>query len=185
MGLFMMMSGVANSSRSAVETALREFATSQGGTLEAIDSSDNSFKAVLIAESGKHVVVIYPSDFMQWDEASEYLSRTLSTSVFSFHIHDGDLWMYALYFRGTKIDQFNPIPAYWDDGIADNERRSWAGNADAVCRHWPEVTPEAIREYFACWNLLEMAPGKAYADDEFSFNDCWQVTDFMRRVGLV
>jgi len=39
-------------------------------------------EALLLAESGSRVTVIYPSDFMKWDEASEYLSRTLGTSVF-------------------------------------------------------------------------------------------------------
>ena len=100
MGLFLAMSGVANSTKAAVEDALRAYATERGGTLEAVGASANPSEALLIAESGDQVTVMYPGEFVQWDEASQYLSKTLGTSVFSFHIHDEDLWMYILFSKG-------------------------------------------------------------------------------------
>jgi len=107
------MSGVANSSQSAVEAALRNYAIERGGALEAIGSSTDPSEALLITDSGNHITVMYPGEFVQWDDASQFLSRTLDTSVFSLHIHDEDLWMYVLFSKGEQVDQFNPISNYW------------------------------------------------------------------------
>ena len=153
MGLFLAMSGVANATRAAVEDALRAYATEKGGTLEAVDTSADLSDALLIAESGSHVTVMYPSEFMQWDDASEYLSRTLGTSVFSLHIHDEDLWMYILFSKGEQVDQFNPIPDYWQRKMPKSEKQLWAGNAAVVAQHWPGVTPESIGNYLFEWDL--------------------------------
>lgn len=185
MGLFLAMSGVANSNRAAVEEALRGYATERGGTLETVGTSTDSSEALLITESGGHVTVMYPGEFVQWDDASQYLSNTLHTTVFSLHIHDEDLWMYVLFSKGEQVDQFNPIPDYWDEKMPDAERRAWAGNAAIVAQHWPSVVPEAIRNYLFEWDLEAEDSDNAYSDDEFSYNDCWQVTDFMHRLGLV
>jgi hypothetical protein len=185
MGLFLAMSGVANSNRAAVEEALRAYATERGGTLETVGTSSDPSEALLIAESGGYVTVMYPGEFVQWDDTSQYLSNTLHTSVISLHIHDEDLWMYVLFSKGEQVDQFNPIPDYWDDKVSDAERRAWAGNAAIVAQHWPGVLPEAIRDYLYEWDLEAEDSDNAYADDEFPYNDCWQVTDFMHRLGLV
>ena len=45
--------------------------------------------------------------------------------------------------------------------------------------------PESIREYLHEWDLEADDSDLAYDDDQFPYNDCWQVTDFMRRLGLV
>ena len=46
------------------------------------------------------------------------------------------------------------------------------------------LVPEAISNYLFQWDLNEYDSDNAYADDEFPYNDCWQITDFMRRLGL-
>ncbi len=184
MGLFLAMSGVANSNRAAVEEALRAYATERGGTLETVGKSTDPSDALLIADLGNHVTVMYPDEFVQWDEASQYLSKALNTSVVSLHIHDEDLWMYVLFSKDEQVDQFNPIPDYWSDKLSDAERQAWAGNAAIVAQHWPGLVPEAISNYLFQWDLNEYDSDNAYADDEFPYNDCWQITDFMRRLGL-
>jgi hypothetical protein len=185
MGLFLAMSGVANASGAVVEEALRSYATERGGNLEAVDPSADLSDALLIAESGSHVTVMYPSDFMKWDDASQYLSKTLGTAVFSLHIHDEDLWMYTLFSKGEQVDQFNPIPDYWSKRMPNVEKQMWAGNAAIVAQHWPGLVPESIRNYLFEWDLDEEDSDNAYDDDQFPYNDCWQVTDFMHRLGLV
>ena len=184
MGLFLAMSGVANSTRVAVEDALRAYATERGGTLETIGTSTDPSDALLIAESGSHVTVMYPGEFVQWDEASQFLSRTLGTAVFSLHIHDEDLWMYVLFAKGEQVDQFNPIPNYWQRKMPEVDRQAWSGNASLVAQHWPGVVPESIGNYLCEWDLDEGDSDNAYAHDQFPYNDCWQVTDFMHRLGL-
>lgn len=185
MGLFLAMSGVANASRAAVEEALRSYAVERNGTLGSLAPSTDLSEALLIAESGSHVTVMYPSDFMKWDDASEHLSRALGTSVFSLHIHDEDLWMYLLFVKGEQVDQFNPIPDYWQRKMPKGDKQIWAGNAAVVAQHWPGLVPESIREYLYVWDRDEEDPDLGYDDDQFPYNDCWQVTDFMRRLGLV
>lgn len=184
MGLFLAMSGVANASRAAVEEALRAYATEKGGTLDAVAPSTDLSEALLIAESGHHVTVLYPSDFVKWDDASEYLSKRLDSSVVSLHIHDEDLWMYVLFSKGDPVDQFNPIPDYWQRKMPKSDKQVWAGNAAVVAQHWPGLEAESIREYLHEWDLDEDDSDLAYDDDQFPYNDCWQMTDFMHRLGL-
>jgi len=128
--------------------------------------------------------VLYPWEFLEWDEASRQLSSQLSVPVFSFHIHDEDLWMFVLYDRGEQVAQFNPLPEYWDDGIPDEERASWSGDAATIASRIPGVEIDAISPYLRHWDLDEEAPGKAFPEDQFHFHDCWQMCDFMRKIGL-
>ena len=153
--------------------------------MESVGPSADLSDALLIADSGNHVTVMYPCDFVKWDEASEHLSKALGTSVVSLHIHDEDLWMYVLFSKGEQIDQFNPIPDYWSRKMPKSEKQVWAGNAAVVAQHWPGLAPESIREYLHEWDLDAEDSDLAYADDEFPYNECWQMTDFMGRLGLV
>jgi hypothetical protein len=185
MGLFLAMSGVANANRAAVAEALRAYAAEKKGTLETVGPATDLSDALLIADSGDHVTVMYPNDFMKWDEASAYLSKALDTSVFSLHIHDEDLWMYVFYSKGEPVDQFNPLPGYWSRNMPKSEKQVWAGNAAVVAQHWPGLAAESIRDYLYEWDRDEEDSDNAYDDDQFPYNDCWQVTDFMHRLGLV
>ena len=173
MGLFLAMSGVAKSSRAAVEEALRAYATERGGNLEAVKTFADPSDALLIAESAGHVTVMYPGDFLKWDDASQYLSKMLNTSVFSLHIHDEDLWMYILFAKGEQVDQFNPIPNYWQRKMPKSDKEMWSGNAAVVAQHWPNLVSESIRAYLVEWDLNEGDSDIAYADDQFPYNECW------------
>ena len=185
MSLFLAMSGVANASRATVEEALRAYAAQRGGSLDAADASADPSDALLIAESGSHVTVMYPGEFVQWDDASQHLSKALDTSVFSLHIHDEELWMYVLFAKGEQVDQFNPVPDYWQKKMPKSDKLVWAGNAVVVAQHWPGVVSESICNYLFEWDRDVGDSDNAYDDDEFPFNDCWQMTDFMGRLGLV
>ena len=129
---------------------------------------------------------MYPGNFFDWDDASLFLSLELRMPVFSFHIHDGDLWMYSLFAAGEVVDQFCPVPDYWGE-LDDSERSSWFGNADEVACHVPTLSPAAISRYLVHWgdDVFESnTRTKAYQDDEFYYGDDWQLVDFMRRLGL-
>ena len=128
---------------------------------------------------------MYPGDFLKWDDASQYLSKALGTSVFSLHIHDEDLWMYILFAKGEQVDQFNPIPNYWQRKMPKSDKQIWSGNAAVVAQHWPGLVSESICEYLVEWDLNEGDSDNAYADDQFPYNECWQMTDFMHRLGLI
>jgi hypothetical protein len=184
MGEFLAMSGVAGRTRKDVARALREFASSKDGEMENAPAQAELFEHLIISgdEDGP-VTVHYPSGFFGWDEASSFLSASLNAPVFSLHIHDGDLWMYVLFANGEEVDHFNPIPDYWSAEPSPEERSIWAGDAKIVARYW-SVDPASVEKYLVTWDLEDDDAGKAYESDQFPINECWQLTDFMRSVGL-
>ncbi len=109
------------------------------------------------------------------------LSRKLGVAAFACHIHDDDLWLYEFYLSGELVDKFNTIPSYWEE-LPPDEEAKWRGDADLLTRHWPGLSADSIRRYLVHHSDDDWS-AKAYLDDEFSCGDCWQVTDFLRKIG--
>jgi hypothetical protein len=186
MGLFLSMSGVVGATHLEVLSSLERYATLNMGELvqEALTTQDNN--CLVISDGVIGVTVLYPGEFYEWDEASSFLSKETGKPVFSFHIHDGDLWMYVLFENGLVVDQFNPIPDYWQE-VDAKERQRWRGNATEVAMRVPALSKESIAKYLIAWDddILESDERKkAYPDDEFFYGDDWQLVDFMKRLGL-
>ena len=184
MGLFLAMSGIVGAKKQAVEHALSSFVRTRDGAFRRTTRSTEEPNTLVLLDHESKCSVLYPWGFLEWDEASRHLSSELSAPVFSFHIHDEDLWMFVLFDRGEPVAQFNPLPEYWDDGISDDEKASWAGDAAKIATHVPGVTADAIGPYLRHWDFDDEHPGKAFPDDQFHFQDCWQMCDFLKRVGL-
>jgi len=186
MGLFLSMSGVIGGDADAVVTALSAYAVGHGGSMAAAKLTTDDGDCLVVSEGIGGVSVLYPREFMDWDDAAACLSRELGKPVFSFHIHDGDLWMYILYESGEVVDQFNPIPDYWAE-LSDEERQSWQGNAAEVAKRVPGLSPDRIAPYLVQWSddLLETEElPKAFPEDEFHVGEDWQLVDFMRKLDL-
>jgi hypothetical protein len=186
MGLFLSMSGVMGGDEDSVVDALRSYAEDNRGLLEEKELTAEEEGCLVVSAGTGGVTVLYPSDFFDWDSAAQYLSTRLGRPVFSFHIHDGDLWMYLLYQNGKVVDQFNPLPDYWEE-LENDERQAWKGNATAVAQRIPGLAPQQITRYLVQWGdeMLE-APErkKAYPTDRFYYGDDWQLVDFMGKLGL-
>jgi len=182
MGLFLSLSGVIGKSKDDVEKSIGNYLqTVQGGIEKAnVENDDNNFCA--IAESDGGTTIMYPSYFLEWDECSKFMSRDMNAPVFSCHIHDGDFWMYILFFNGEIKDQFMPIPDYFDEHISSDELDSWKGDAAVLARYVPNLKQESVEKYLVRWDLDEEEQ-KAYKDDEFTNCD-WQLVDFMKKLGL-
>lgn len=186
MGLFLSMSSVVGSDEESVVKMMRAYAEDHDGSLEEADLTSDDEGCLVISQGVAGVTVLYPGDFFDWDDAAQYLSGLLDKTVFSFHIHDGDLWMYVLYDKGEVVDQFNPIPDYWEE-LDDDERKSWQGNPAEVARRIPKLTIEQIAKYLVPWgdDVFESPERKkAYATDQFYYGDDWQLVDFMGKLGL-
>jgi hypothetical protein len=143
-------------------------------------------QCLIVGEAAGGATVIYLDGFLGWDAASQVLSEQLDKPVFSFHIHDGDFWMYLLYEKGAVVDQFNPVPDYWE-AIDAGERRSWLGDAAKVASRVPGLSPEEIARYLVPWDdlvALWKEPRKAYGTDRFHYGEDWQLIDFMEKLGL-
>lgn len=184
MGLFLAISGIINADKTAVEAALREFVNTRGGSIQKAPKSIEEVNTLVLLANNSNCSVLYPFSFFEWDEASRFLSEYLDVPVFSFHIHDEDLWMFVLFHKGQQAAQFNPLPEYWGDNISEAERASWSGNARDIALHVPGLTVDSISPYLRHWDLEDKKPGKAFPEDQFHFNDCWQMCDFMRKVGV-
>lgn len=181
MGLFLAISSIVGAQTSEVQACVADYVAGRGGTLErGADGLSEDQEARLLESSGG-VTFVYPDGFCEWDDVSAKLSADLGKPTFSFHIHDGDLWMFILFVDGREAAQFNPIPDYWGDLGAD-ERAIWLPSADAVARYVPGARAQELAPYLVEWPD-EGLPGKAHPDDEFEYID-WQVVDFMRRLGF-
>ena len=185
MGEFVAMSGVSKASRRDVLQCLEEFAVSHGGKMAPAPDGQPFDHLILDGEDFGPITVMYPDGFFGWDEAASHLSKSLGVPVISLHIHDGDLWMYVLYRDGEEVDQFNPIPDYWSEDLSPEERSSWAGDAGVVAENWDGIDAASIERYLMTWDLDDVEPGKAYEDDEYPMGDCWQLMDFIRKLGLI
>ena len=184
MGLFLAMSGVVGGDQASVQEALLAYAAEHGGSLVEAELTTNDEGCLVICQGVAGSTVFYPSDFFDWDLASERLSLQLRKPVFSFHIHDGDLWMYVLYEDGVVVDQFNPLPDYWNK-IDEDERQVWRGNANEVAKRVPGLLPEQIANYLIPWHDDEWESTlqkKAYPDDKYHFGDDWQLVDFIKKL---
>lgn len=184
MGEFLAMSGVSNATRRDVLECLEKFAAAHGGKLTPEPGGQPFDHLILTGEDFGPITVMFPGDFFDWDEASRYLSVTLGVPVISLHIHDGDLWMYVLYRDGQEIDQFNPIPDYLSEDLSAEEFSIWAGDAAVVADNWDGVDASSIEKYLVTWDLDDDEPVKAYEDDQNPIGDCWQIVDFMGKLGL-
>jgi hypothetical protein len=184
MGNFLALSGVIGKTHNEVFTSLTNYANSIGGGIQEDNTlnSDND-NCCIIEEANGNTTIFYPAGYIEWDDSSEFISRELNAAVFSLHIHDGDLWMYLLYNNGKVVDQFNPIPDYWDENITEEEIESWRGNASVVTKYVCYIKPKDIENYLVRWNLDEEESAKAYPTDEFTKEE-WQLVDFMTKLKL-
>lgn len=184
MGTFASLSGVIGKSYEEVLSSLKNYTASAGGGLQPADhpkSYDDN--CCILKESYGNTTIHYPYNYTEWDNSSEFISRELNTTVFSFHIHDGDFWMYVMYCNGEVVDQFNPVPDYWEENISDEEIESWKGDAETIARYVSYINAGDIRNYLIRWNLDDEENAKAYPDDECSKED-WQLLDFMKKLKL-
>jgi hypothetical protein len=183
MGMFLSMTSVVGKTKAEVVDSLSNYAKTVGGGLEKENLSIDNNNCCAIEEDKGNTTIFNPYAYLEWDNSSEFISRDLNAPVFSFHIHDGDLWVYVLYVNGETVDQFNPLPDYWEENISEEEIRSWSGNARTIANYVSSVKPTDIERYLVRWDLEGEENKKAYADDEFVQED-WQLLDFMRKLDL-
>ena len=184
MGLFMSFSGVIGATSEKIQKVLMDYVAGDSGTFELCDAVTMLGPDTgVITKDLPNTTIIYPGDFLEWDELSYIISDELSVPVFSFHIHDGDFWMYTLFHDGNIVDKFLPVPEYWEE-LDDEEKAGVKGNAEQLASVIPTLSVDAVKNYLAEWDINCLGESKAYSDDEFAIGDCWQLCDFMKKIGL-
>ncbi|MBS1597308.1 MAG: hypothetical protein JST75_03725 [Bacteroidetes bacterium] len=183
MGMFLSITSVVGKLQSEVANSLSNYAKSVGGGLEQGDIDIDSENFCVIEEADSNTTIFNPNAYLEWDDSSRFISTELNAPVFSFHIHDGDLWMYVLFVNGEIVDQFNPIPDYWEENITEEEIQSWRGNPTIVAKYVNSLKQTEIEKYLVRWDSESEGSKKAYSDDEFAQED-WQLLDFMKKLKL-
>ena len=169
MGLFLQM-GAVTAPAEDTRDALRRIAPDL--SIELVPGND-----------GK-TLVMFPEYADGVSETCRKASDELSCPVFYLHVHDGDLWLYELFDCGHDVDRFNTDPDYWGE-ISAAERSRWQGNPEVIAQVWPEIEEGDVRRYLVDHSRGDFDPdAKAYATDKFSYWDCWQLSDFMAKLGV-
>lgn len=65
------------------------------------------------------------------DKLAKQLSKQLSCGVFSWNVHDDDIFYYTLFEDGKRRDEFNSIPDYFDP-VSKAERNRLRGKQEAL-----------------------------------------------------
>lgn len=177
------MTSVVGKTSAEVQKSLSDFAHAECGGLEAATLTIDNDNCCVITEEHGNTTIFNPYAYLEWDKSAKFISADLGAAVFSFHIHDGDLWMYTLYVNGDPVDQFNPIPDYWDENMTPAEVSEWRGDPLLISATMGSVTPGEIEKYLVRWDLDAEERIKAYPDDEFAQED-WQLADFMKKLKL-
>ena len=131
-------------------------------------------------------LILLNEDCAEGEAFARFASQEDGDAVLYLHIHDEALWMYRLFCCGVEKDRFCPIPDYWEDGMEREEYDSWSGDAEKLERYIGGFHAGEVERYLTIWTD-EMFEGrqarKAYAGDEYGYADCWQMADFLRRIG--
>ncbi len=132
-------------------------------------------------------IVLFNEDCCGYEELAIQLSDGLPSPVLLLYIYDEDFWGYYFYEKGVELDQFSPMPDYFED-CSPQEMQCCAGKSALLARYF-SVEQGSIERYLRQWTQdmvvqYEEDEGKAYPDDEFGQCDCWQMADFMRKLGF-
>lgn len=135
--------------------------------------------------------VLFNDDVLGYETLADALSRKTGAAVLLLYIYDDDYWGYHFYENGKELDCFSPVPDYFDEPPETKEK--YTGNPGLVAKYFG-VREDAIKNYYRCWRALweeettqeipqEDADETAYPEDEYCYGDCWQMADFMEKLG--
>lgn len=175
MGLFLQTAILKNNTLSGIEGCMKEIEEEYPDMcLKADDFKYHNYKDA--------IGILFNDGAAGFEPLAQVLSVKLKTPVLLLYIYDDDFWGYYFYDRGLKLDSFCPIPDYFDEEASEAEKCK--GDAGVISKYF-EADPKEIEGYLIRWTdeLLGEAEIKAYPDDEFCYGDCWQMADFMKRLG--
>lgn len=184
MGLFLSLAAVVGASSSQVVECLKLYATERKGQFYTVEAHQQDALLGAISSLESNTSVLFPAAFLDWDDCGQFLSGQLKTSVFAFHIHDDDMWMFRLFQNGQETARFNPIPDYWGE-LSKSERSSWFPDPKVVAAAVPGAQAEILSLYLIEWKSDGAKHGPAVAGDLYCTEDCWQMCDFLRQLGFV
>ena len=172
MGLFAQTAVIQNCDENTARTVLERLAPEKDWNL---DVSECKFVA-----KDKGVQILFNDWCSGYEEMAEVLSKETGRDVLLLYIYDGDFWGYFFCENGVLTDQFMPIPDYFDE---DNPVTDASGNAALIAERF-HVPEETVARYLTSWALDDLDGAEKACDaDEFPYGDCWQIADFLAKLG--
>ena len=161
--------------------------TSSDAITDAFDSiqSADGDEIALFKCRGGSTVAFTDTILTDSEGIAQALSADLSWPVILLFYAEDVVWGYNLFKGGEEIDRYSSRPNYWKLQSPEDYARQ-TGSASAVAADWPDVKPDSIAAYLTDKEKIseEQKSEKAYPDDEHEIWDGWQLTDFMRKLGL-
>lgn len=113
-----------------------------------------------------------------YEDLAKTLSAGLPGPVMVLYIYDDDYWGYFLYQDGEELDRFASLPDYFEVGSPPHV----PGDSHIVARSFG-VEAEAVAPYLLPWEEERMG-SYAREGDQAVIGDCWQMADFMEKLGF-
>ena len=173
MGLFLQTAIVPGGDEKTVRSVLEGLAPQKDWNL---NLSECKF-----VTNDKGVQILFNDYCMGYERMAEVLSKETGRDAMLLYIYDDDFWGYFFCENGVMLDQFMPIPEYFSDDPA--EAVPAPGNAALIAERF-HVPAETVAPYLTSWALDDLdGAEKAHEADEFPYGDCWQMVDFMAKLG--
>lgn len=140
------------------------------------------------------VLVIFNESANGYETLAKALSEEICVPVMLLCIYDSDGWGYFYCENGALKDLFSVCPE--DASFIENEFDSQQQNTEMSSNQYRDsakfiadrfhINENEIINYYRIWTdeLIEEEEA-AYEDDEFTYGDCWQMADFMRKLGFL
>lgn len=177
MGLFLETAVILDSTEDEVRAALSELESRNGQNGMQLKAADCE-----VIEQNGGVSVRFNEYCAGYTPLAQALSARLNRLVLFLYIYDDDFWGYFCCENGELLDEFTPMPDYFE-GITEAERQRMSGSSALLSKRFR--VPEAdIAGYLIPWDAGIWEEGrKAYETDTYNAGDCWQITDFMDKLG--
>ncbi len=119
-----------------------------------------------------------------YEPLAKLFSELVQKPVMLLYIYDDDYWGYHFYDSGRELDSYCAWPDAWEE-IDEAEWRRLKGRAEVLASYFGTGAAD-LAGYLTVWNeaTADGSAGPAYPGDEFLPGDCWQMTDFMRKLGF-
>ena len=143
-----------------------------------------NLKTCRYAQSFEGTQVLMEGDCLGFATLAKALAGLSENPVMLLYIYDGDFWGYDFY-GGKEEDHFRTRPDSFGP-VNPREKQRLSGNPAALSGWLPTWDMEMMRRYLVHWSDLdkEELEETACPGDQFPYGDCWQMTDFMARLGF-
>lgn len=137
------------------------------------------------ADHNRGTSVLFNDSAIPYDALPQAVSGALDGTALLCYIYDDDFWGYELYHKGDCLDIFQTVPDCLGEPDPRVLRHTPEQRAGLLARYF-ELEPERVLPYLTFWTQADLDSEQgvfACPGDENCRGDCWQLADFLRRLG--